>query len=230
MSTRALIGTILGASAGAAVAYAMVKGEKEDRLAQEARQATYPVKRVTETAITMRPPLADVRNHQPQCTSVYEPDRPRSHYTSSGPRVETVGSSARSHRVPQSEVLQSIAPAPQSHTARTIVQTANGTKVLAGSTNSRSSYVSAPSKRPTLLPSAAGISLPESRASTLISKHSTIVPDDSISQVSTNCSKDHRRSSHHHSKSKSGTSRRRDSYTSSRTARPEGSKASSRRP
>ena len=85
ISTRAIIGTILGASAGAAVAYAMTKGEYENRQAKESSQKTYPVKRVTETAVVMRPPLTDVRNYQPQRTSTHSGDRPRSHHSLRGP-------------------------------------------------------------------------------------------------------------------------------------------------
>ena len=234
ISTRAIIGTILGASAGAAVAYAMTKGEDENRHAQSSSQKTYPVKRVTETAIVMRPPLTDVRNYQPQRTSTHSPGRPRSHHSMIGPRVETVVSSSRSRREPRSELIGSTPPITQSHTGQTIIRTNNGTKVLAGSNYSRGSHTPSRSKREKYTSSAAGVPLPESKVSTLISKHDTIVPDDSISQVSTMRPKHYEKSSHHHHNnhgSRSASShRRRPSHTSSRTARVDRSEAQFRRP
>lgn len=168
ISTRGIIGTILGAGAGAVVAYAMAKGEHESHSAQNASRLTQRFKRVTETAIIMQPPLADARNYQPQ---------PRSRRSISSPRLDTLASSARSHREPQTEIIRSIQPFTQSHNGQTIIQTRNGTKILTGSANSRSSHTSSRSKR--------DIPLPESRASTLISRHDTIKPNESISQVST---------------------------------------------
>ena len=234
ISTRAIIGTILGAGAGAAVAYAMVKGEHEDRQAREPSPVTYPVKRVTETAVVVRPPLADVRNYQSQRTSIYDMDRPRYNRSISGPRVETVVSSARSQREPQTEVLRSVPPYVGSHTGQTIVRSKNGTKVLAGSADCQSSYASSPSKREKYPSSAADVPLPQGRVSTLINRRDTVVPNDSISQVSTNRPRDRERSSHHHhhhhQSSKSGSGHRRHpSYTSSRTARPDRSRVDSTR-
>lgn len=235
INTRAIIGTLLGASAGAAVAYAMVRGEHDNRQAQGASRVQYPVKRISETAVVVKPPLADIRGHQPQHTRTYKSDRASDHQSISGPRVETVASSTRSRRESMTQLLRSIPSPPsyvQSDSGHTIVKTRNGTKVISGSTHSRNSRRPSSSKtekRPSL---AANVPLPHSRVPTLITGYDTVMPNDSISQVSTNRPSYKERSSHslHHSDSKTGSSHRRHAvHADGSTARPHRSRADTSR-
>ena len=232
ISTKAVIGTLLGASAGAAIAYAMVKSEDEKSLpASEKKQVIYrPIEAsgpyATENAVVVESPFRGpiVRRVDPSDTHRVIPD----------PRVSTVVSSAHTKREAQSEYIRSAHPnpAPSSHTGRTIARTSN-TKVLAGPDPSRASFsssrqthqqsLSKHDSRPasptvyTTTKSAKDVPLPASRVSTSRSLQAaaeaegdtdhlegTIVPDDSISQVSTNVPDRHessrsksKRSSHH---------------------------------
>ena len=203
ISTRAIIGTLIGVGAGAAVAYGMSNDQHENRQSQS--YASYPSKG-HETAIIIRSPLVDVKNYQPQHTSIAGSNRSRSRYGIDGPRVETVVSSKHSSRRSASDHYSSLPPVTESHTGQTVVRTANGTRVLTGSMRSRSSHTSSSRRRESeYAPSAAYVPLPKSRTSTLITKHDTVVPEDSISQVST-VRPQHRESSSHYEGSRSGSS------------------------
>lgn len=224
INTRAIIGTILGASAGAAVAYAMVRGEQEDRLAQEGSRMEYSVKRVKESAVVVRPALADVQTYKSQHNSTYDMDDPQSYRSISRTRLPSLVSSARSEKQPQTAMLRSVPPHGGSHTGHTIIQTKNGTKVLSGTSHTRTSHTPPRSKTGKHPASAVNVPLPQSHSSTQITRHGSIVPDDSISQVSTNRPRDKARSSsdNPHGSSKSGSSHRRHAaYASGSTARPD---------
>lgn len=136
ISTRAIITTLLGASAGAAVAYAMAKSEENRNLAQEPRTIVYrtvenPDTNVTKTAVVVEPSAhyTSGSDHQGAGPLVIEsPSVPR---VITAPRVSTVASSNHSRRdIPQDET-RSTHSANGSHTGNTIVQT-QSTKVLTG--------------------------------------------------------------------------------------------------
>ena len=230
ISTKAIIGTILGASAGAAVAYAMAKSESEKPIEVEPPRVAYrtieaPPQRITEV-IYERPGTSHASSHGIEMVD-REVDDIKLKHSAAGPRVKTVVSSEACSL--REDPTQSAKSASRSHAGRTIAQT-SGTKIIAGKVEqsskiSPSSHVKtvndASSVRPkgsshsTAVKSAKDVPLPPSKVSTNLTPATnpgsplndlgTILPEDSISQVSTRQpsadrgSSKHRRS--HHSKS-----------------------------
>ena len=230
INAQAIVGTILGAGAGAAVAYAMVKGEQDDRRAQESRRVDYPVKKIKGTTLVVRAPLVDVGNYQSQYISPYDNDRSQSHHRTPRPRVETLTSSAHSGQKTSTTMLRSVPHWGEIHPGHTIVQTKNGTKVLSGAAKIQSPESRLPSQSKSEMSalSAVDLSLPQGRHSTQSNQNDTIVPNDSISQVSTNRPRDKERLSYkqHSGSSKSGSNHRRCGvYSHSSAYRPDRSRA-----
>ena len=223
ISTRAIIGTLLGASAGVAVAYAMAKSEGEN--AREAEQ-----QRTAYRAIEARP--------QKVTEIIHNGANPPSSQPRPIQLIDREANDSMSHHSnPQSRVrtmVPSYHSATTSHTGRTIAQT-SGTKILTanaerpssisckldGTTARRPENVKASGLVPsTVTRSAKDVPLPASRVSsshTAASKKeetlndlATVLPDESISQVSTKRSSAHPRRSghqhhhHHHHHNKSG--------------------------
>ncbi|KAL9126608.1 MAG: hypothetical protein Q9217_004365 [Psora testacea] len=227
ISTRAIIGTIIGASAGAAIAYAMTKSESEKPHTPEPRPIEYrtieaPPQRLTETKVIYERPQSSHSGAQGSPNLMRDMDDSRSRHSSPSHCVKSVLSLQ-----PRSARNGPARSATGSHTGRTIAQT-NATKVLTGepqhskvSRNSREKSVhevgstkAPPSHHSTEARSAKNVPLPPSRASTLLTSATkregrtndvaTVVPDDSISQVSTRRSSHRGKSDHHHHHSKSG--------------------------
>ena len=252
ISTRAIIGTIIGASAGAAVAYAMAKSESEKLAEVDRHHVAYraieaPPQRMTEV-IFERPSSLHPTSRGIEMID-READEMRSRNSHPGTRVKTiVDSQARSLHEGSAQSVTG------SHTGRTIAQTSR-TKVLVGEPEQKSkvsrdshtktirkadNFDSARSSHSTSHKSAKDIPLPPSRVSTNLTPATngssplndlgTVAPGDSISQVSTRrSSKDHGSSEHrrkHHNKSGHGSKHtKRSSHGSSRTV-----KASDRHP
>ena len=237
ISTRAIIGTIVGASAGAAVAYAMAKSESEKPAEVDQHHLTYraieaPPQRVTEV-IYERPNSLHSTSRGIEMID-READELRSKHSNSGSRVKTIGAS-QAHSIHEGTSRF----ATESHTGRTIAQT-SGTKILAGEPEQKSkvsrgshtktikmadSVDQARSSHSTALKSAKDVPLPPSKISTNLTPATnggsplndlgTIVPDDSISQVSTRRSSRDRHSKHIHGSRHT----RRSSHGSSRTVK-----------
>ena len=245
-STKAIIGTILGASAGAVVAYAMARSERERSHDPEPRRVEYRAieatpQRLAETRIVYESPHPSHKQAQNLPVVMHHMDNSRLTHESPASRIKTMVSSQ-----PDSACADPVRSAVGSHVGRTITQT-NGTKVLTGdlqhptkSRNSREKSVREVedielrrSPQATEIRSAKNIPLPPSRVSSLISSvthkemstndYATVVPDDSISQVSARQSNNHRRHEHdnynrHHSKSEHGSKHgRQSSHGSSKT-------------
>ncbi|KAG8529372.1 uncharacterized protein KY384_006008 [Bacidia gigantensis] len=207
ISTRAVLGTILGASAGAAVAYAMARSEGERPLrinAPRVRAVEAPPQRTTQViydsskSTSSRPHAIELIDR--------EVDDVRQKHVDSGSRIKTIASADRSNHLNHNGNISG------SHTGRTIAQT-NGTKIISGEPDKRSSpsreskaksarntVKSAGSrqsnsmhKQGTSTRSAKDVPLPPSRVSTnltpaiqpegIINDLATVVPDDSISQT-----------------------------------------------
>ncbi|KAL9100047.1 MAG: hypothetical protein Q9163_004523, partial [Psora crenata] len=181
ISTRAIISTILGASAGAAIAYAMAKSESEKSPIPEPRRMVYrtieaPPRRLTETNIVYeRPPsVHSVAQATPILMRDMETPIPKLSIPAS--HVKTIESAQARSSHPGATPS-----ATGSHPARTLAQT-TGTKALASnlqpsvvSRNSREksaheieSIKAPPSHHSTDKRSAKNIQLPPSRASTLL--------------------------------------------------------------
>ena len=227
ISTKAIIGTILGASAGAAVAYAMARGESEKERKPESRRKEYhaveaPPQRKIETRVIYEAPHHFCGGARDSPITVYDLEESRSKHSSAGSRIKTVVSSH-----PRSAFAGAHRSVDGSHTGRTIVQT-NGTKIMSGepqagtaSGNSRPPTSHGveiikghPKPNGTEIRSARNVPLPPSRVSTLqrcptdrdslADDLTTVVPDDSISQVSTKRSSKQSTSEHLHHRKKSG--------------------------
>ena len=222
ISTRAIVGTILGATAGAVVAYAMSKGDSESNQPETQRKVTY---RTIEA-----PPAQDVVRVE---TITRNPDRGPNRGSLANSRS---GASARPiESVPRTYVETLVDPSEHSrrssHTvirrddAGPVVQTNSGTKTsVTEPKGSRASHTSSnrtirqaemmplPPSVVTLARSAKDVPLPYSQATSLVSKEkeapklddvkSSVHPRDSISQVSTRRSG---KSKHHHHGSRSGS-------------------------
>ena len=246
ISTKAIIGTILGAGAGAAVAYAMAKSEKEKPQGTDQRHPSYRAieapHRITEVIYE---PAESMRSGPIQMID-HEAGDSSSRYGKANSRVKTIMSSK--HCVEANLTKGDYA----SSTGRTAARS-NGTRILTQGSDqisapSRQSHASTVKKVASNRPetcsqsfsekSAKDIALPPSRVSTkltslrdrseeqdVIQDLATVVPDDSISQVSTKRSSNHHHTSdrrHHRHHSKSGhTSKhsRKGSHGSSRTVR-----------
>ena len=222
INAQKVIGTILGAGAGAAVAYAMVRGEHGTRQEHETSRMVFPVKTIRETAIIVRPPLANFRSHHSQDTSDYDMDLPQSLHNHPRPRKQTLVSSARSRHKPTTMMPPPVQSGVEVHTGRTIVQTKNGTKILSCATDTRSSRRPSQGKPDRGPVAAVNTSLLQSRSSIETAGHGTILPNDSISQVSTNRPRSTHRSQHQHhygSNNMAGTDRHRANATHSSKAR-----------
>lgn len=232
ISTRAIIGTILGASAGAAVAFAMAKSESDKHREAQPQQTTYRAiealpQRFTEV-------IYKAANSTPPSSGPIELiDREAEHSKSrhSGPPslVKIVASTNR----PDASIAKA-------GTASQDGRTVAGTKILAGDperipSSSKVSHATTVKKAESIKPqssarsksmkSAKDYPLPPSRVSTDLTPTrnkerpfndlGTVVPDDSISQVSTKRSSDHHSKSshrhHHHSRSGHTSKHRRES-------------------
>ena len=224
ISTKAIISTLLGASAGAAVAYAMAKSDGEKPSEVEPPRVAYraieaPPQRVTEV-IYEHPAPSGASSHGIQMND-REAGEAKSKHSIAGSRVKTVtASEARSLREGTAQ------PAGGSHTGRTIAQTST-TKIIASKPEQQSRVSHSPhvktisdasgirpmgSSHSTALRSAKDVPLPPSKVSTNLTPATdpnsplndlgTVVPEDSISQVSTRRpstdrgSSKHRRSHH----------------------------------
>ena len=259
ISTKAVIGTLLGASAGAAIAYAMVKSEDDLSKTAESRPAAYrtvelPSRDVTETAVVIEPASnGRSRRYEPR-TTVHRVEVAEVPHVVAGPRVSTLVSSNDGKREAQTGVIRSIPPLSSDSSARTIAQTRN-TKVLAGSAQSQASRPSQATSRelsrhesrksspPTTTSRIAeDIPLPASRTNTVLSREDreveeafldvtegTIAPDDSISQVSTNVPEKQSKPKSRHSHRSRHKSECSHGKGGSRTVRAPASKAESTR-
>lgn len=113
MSTKALIGTLLGAAAGAAVAYAMTKGEEESSDATVTKKVTYqtieaPIPQVVQSAAGSRHSYAQSEASQSRPVAPQQIEYPS--YSTS-----VSGNSTKSHHIAAPElapVLRTIAAPP----------------------------------------------------------------------------------------------------------------------
>lgn len=202
ISTGAIISTILGASAGAAVAYAMATSGAEKSSDLERQRVPY-------RTITTPPPATKVIYERPRTSTSVEKGIEMIDLEDIGTRVKTMASSR-----PKTQTL----PAPtarNSHSGKTAART-SGTKTSARGTEAYAKTSRSGSGREKgsansySVKSAKSIPLPASRVSTDLTPATsggsrlndlgTIVPDDSISQVSTRRSSEappsHRKSGH----------------------------------
>ena len=238
ISTRAMIGTVVGATAGAFIAYAMVKGASEDSQPTKIRErVTYrtieaPAEYHTiQSRPTIRIPIEDSRSH-------HDPLANRSSavhtIVTPPPRAETLATTAqhsrhsdtRGYKVVSSRdgpivMIDNEANDPRSHAPsnRTAVLPPTATHAPPSApvtevriardvplpTHSQASRYSRGTSATAKPPSKAPAPLVEEpREKPLPS----VVPNDSISQVSTRRSKDSGRSKHHrsshHGRSKEG--------------------------
>lgn len=199
ISTKAIITTILGASAGAAVAYAMSRGEEQQPRVSKPSRTVYgvvdaPLPHATE--IVIRSPRASIESVQIPHATIHEG---RSHDDCSGSRVRTIISKPHT-RTNEHMTL----PESSGFNAPTFsAETRGGSKVVKTSSHhcgsSHTGRVKTDGNIETIKPAASSIAtkarrprenpLPESRASILIDdggdldESKTIMPDDSISQV-----------------------------------------------
>lgn len=220
ISTRAIIGTLLGASAGAAVAYAMAKSEPEKPRESSQRQMNGQTIDGTQQHVTEIIYGSEKAIHLPLRPIQMidrEADEP-SQMLDLGSRIKTVSSSRHSALATPPDEATSI------RSGRTLAQT-NGTKILIGGPKGQTSFskqqhpptveavkriTSKPSSHSPTVRTAKDVPLPASRVSNnlttstvkekSINDLATVVPDDSISQVSTRrlSNHDHRHSHHHH--------------------------------
>ena len=219
ISTRAFIGTILGASAGAAVAYALVKSESEkphEPYQVPGQPSSYRAIEAPAPGLEVIYENASSDRSRSQPIRMIDNEVSTSRSSKTQPRAKSTTFS-RSHR----DAERSSSTGNASYTAQTIAQT-NGTKIIARVPDHQSSaskrsqatkikYVESSklsaSAQSSKSRSAKDVPLPPSRVSTNLTASNltaisrkdiplnalgTVVPDDSISQVST------RRSSHHH--------------------------------
>lgn len=225
ISTKAIIGTLLGATAGAVVAYAMTKSTENPRVEQQNRVAY----RTTEAPITYELVQADNNSHvreysQANIKSNYRaiaaPPMPRPYTDDLIPRSEQSHHSSRS--IIRSHV-EDVTSAP------TITKNS-----VADSGNSKTSHASSHGKtarQSDLMPvtevrSAKDVPLPHSRVTSLATEEkaeakaskSSVSPNDSVSQVSTRRSGESGRSKNHGSRnSESGKDREHGGSHRSRT-------------
>ena len=220
ISTKAVISTILGASAGAAVAYAMATSgaDKSSKLGKQ--HLAYPT-------ITIPPPrVTEVIHQRPKSGTSLHRGIEVIDLEDAGTRVKTLASSRPgSHLGPAKS-------ARESHSGKTLVRTSR-TKAFAGNPETSSK----PSRSGTgrdkesgnsrSIKTARNVPLPPSRISSNLTPSTsgggklndlgTVVPDDSISQVSTRRSSESP-SAHRHTKSGHGKKHtRHSSHGSSRT-------------
>ena len=222
ISTKAMIGTVVGATAGAFIAYAMVKGDSENRQAPEIQERiTY---RTIEAPIeqnqhTTRIPISDAPSYHTTLpnsksgartlTIESPPLRIERHVPSQHPGT----SEPRSYREPpHNEPIMMIDNDPDTRSRTSVgrktirqVETSHLPPSAATATEVRIA-------REVPLPATAAPGSRYSRASSATIKDQTtkmpaeryepalpsVVPDDSISQVSTRRSRDSRREKHHH--------------------------------
>lgn len=204
ISTKAVIGTVLGATAGAAIAYAMTKSQTESAHVERPKRTT---QRVIEAPITynlvQREDVDYVREHswassKPRHHAIATPPLRRSHADDLIPRSEH--SHHTSHTLPRSHVKVATNPP---HVTKILV---------ADSRHSRAPHASSHEKTarqsdfiPTAeVRSAKDIPLPHSRVTSLATKgrednrvsQSSVSPKESVSQLSTRRSGGSRRSNH----------------------------------
>ena len=218
ISTGAIISTILGASAGAAVAYAMATSGA-DKSSDLDRQ------RVAYRTITTPPPATKVIHERPRTGTSLEKGIEMIDLEDIGTRVKTVASSR------PKQLSQATETARNSRSGKTVART-SGTKASARGAEAYTKTSRAGpgrekgSRTSHSIKSARNIPLPASKVSTDLTPATsggsrlndlgTIVPDDSISQVST------RRSSEappSHRYSKSGHSTKRTRHSSNGNSR-----------
>ncbi|KAK3173391.1 hypothetical protein OEA41_006720 [Lepraria neglecta] len=224
ISTRAIVGTILGATAGAVVAYAMSKGDSEShQQPQTQSKITYrtieapPAQDVVRVeTITRNSDHGSYANHSSLANS-----RPTSRGLpiESVPRtyVETLVDPSKTSRRPYHTVVRREDAGP-------VVQTNGGTRISVGEpqgprashassnrTIQRAEMMPLPPSVATQARLARDVPLPSSQATSLASKvkedsrldvKSSIHPHESVSQVSTRRSG---KSKHHHGGSRSGS-------------------------
>ena len=205
ISTRAIVGTILGATAGAVVAYAMTKGDSESHQhPQIQRKITY---RTIEAPVAQDLVRQDVLASNAVIRTIPIDSSPRS-------RVNTLPPSSEHSRRSSPTVVRSADAGP-------VIQTNNGTRIsVVEPQGSRVSHTSSSSKTvrkadlspqpPTVITvkSAKDIPLPASMVSTrereeLKIDDRSVHPHDSVSQVSSR--RDGK--SRHHGGSKAGSDR-----------------------
>ncbi|MCJ1274040.1 hypothetical protein MMC21_001834 [Puttea exsequens] len=201
ISSRAIVGTVLGAAAGAAVAWAMTQGDEQDqqrRKSQEghairmietpASQNYLPHNRALQYSVPSRRGSVANDSRIDSCATPIE-NPPRTHVFAMPPHSQH---SRRSHDPTDTLVLHSSRIStggsrarPSSHILGPgTIRQANGAPPLARSTAATGTR------------SARNVPLPQSVA-TSANRQPTVSPRDSISQVSTKRSKATRRSSHH---------------------------------
>lgn len=212
ISTRAIVGTILGATAGAVVAYAMTKGDSESHQQSHIqRKITYRTIEAPAAQDLVRQDVFARNSSLPNSNSVVRTtpidSSPRS-------RVNTLPPSSEHSRRSSPTVVRSADAGP-------VIQTNNGTRIsVVEPQGSRASHTSSSSKTvrkadlspqpPTVITvkSAKDIPLPASMVSTrekeeLKIDDRSVHPHDSVSQVSSR--RDGK--SKHHGGSKAGSDR-----------------------
>lgn len=212
ISTRAIVGTILGATAGAVVAYAMTKGDSESHQQSHIqRKITYRTIEAPAAQDLVRQDVFARNSSLPNSNSVVRTtpidSSPRS-------RVNTLPPSSEHSRRSSPTVVRSADAGP-------VIQTNNGTRIsVVEPQGSRASHTSSSSKTvrkadlspqpPTVITvkSAKDIPLPASMVSTrekeeLKIDDRSVHPHDSVSQVSSR--RDGK--SKHHAGSKAGSDR-----------------------
>lgn len=192
ISTKAIIGTLLGATAGAVVAYAMTKSTETPNVEQQKRVAY----RSIEAPVTYELIQADNNSHVRECSqanskssyrTIAAPPLPRPHINDLIPQSE------HSHHSPRSIVRS---PVEDVTSARNVAKIS-----VADSGNSKSSHASSygrTARQSDLMPitevrSAKDIPLPHSRVTSLATEEreetktgkSSVSPKDNVSQVST---------------------------------------------
>lgn len=230
ISTKAIITTILGASAGAAVAYAMSKSEEQQPRAFKTQGTVHGAIEAAQphaTEIIIRSPRSSV--NAPHAV-LNEVDNSASHdHDCSGPRVRTIISSSHTN---VSSPKNCSALSHSMHATATVSNAQdNGSKILktpqhrSGKYDILGSRTSARLAHPSTATKAMTAkchSLPESRASTWTDDGSelddskTIMPDDSISQVSSNRSSSHKSSERHRNSKRHKHRSHRDGKTGSK--------------
>lgn len=213
ISTRAIVGTILGATAGAVVAYAMTKGDSESHQQPHIeRKITYRTIEAPAAQDLVRQDALVRNGSLPNSNSVV-----RTIPIDSSPRtrVNTLPPSSEHSRRSSPTVVRSADAGP-------VIQTKNGTRISIGAPQgSRASLTSSSSKtirqadlspkQPTVITvkSAKDIPLPASMVSSRERDEPklddrSVHPNDSVSQVST---RRDGKSKHHGGGSKSGSER-----------------------
>ena len=211
ISTRAIVGTILGATAGAVVAYAMTKGDSESHQQPHIqRKITYRTIEAPAAQNLVRQDALVRNGSLPNSNSII-----RTIPIDSSPRtrVNTLPATSEHSRRSYPTVVRSADAGP-------VIQTTNGTRISIGQPkDSRTSHISSSSKtirqadlapkQPTVITvkSAKDIPLPASMVSTREREEPnlddrSVHPNDSVSQVST---RRDGKSKHRHGGSKAGS-------------------------